>query len=140
MNFQNSGTRSLIWLYTNDAKTEGYRIDIDGVNRYMQYASLPVTASSIIGTFYMSGIRTVEVYAQTLGSTDNLPGNSICWINPSGVSGGIPNLPSQQAYHIMTVYTLSDTYGFQLAFRHDAGAIYLRTKSGGTWSSWRLIG
>lgn len=52
--FQTSGRRSIIWFYTNDAKTEGFRLDIDGNNRFIQYSSLPVSASSIIGTIYMS--------------------------------------------------------------------------------------
>ena len=73
---------------------------------------------------------------QTLGSVDNLPANSVGWVNAAAVSGGIPNLPTQSAYHIMTAYTISNTYGFQLARHYEDGTLWSRTKHNGTWSGW----
>lgn len=48
--FQMYNNRILIWFYTNSQKTEGFRLDFDATNKWMQYAKLPVTAANIVGT------------------------------------------------------------------------------------------
>ena len=65
-----------------------------------------------------------------------LPTNTIGWVNP--VSGNISNLPTQSAYHMMTVFPLS-THGFQIAIRYNADAMYVRTYMDGTWSAWKNL-
>lgn len=65
-----------------------------------------------------------------------LPTNTIGWVNP--VSGNISNLPTQSAYHMITVFPLS-THGFQIAIRYNGDAMYVRTFMDNTWSAWKNL-
>lgn len=65
-----------------------------------------------------------------------LPTNTIGWVN--GTGGNISNLPTQSAYHMITVFPLS-THGFQIAIRYNADAMYVRTFMDDTWSAWKNL-
>ena len=65
-----------------------------------------------------------------------LPTNTIGWVN--GTGGNISNLPTQSAYHMITVFPLS-THGFQIAIRYKGDAMYVRTYMHSTWSAWKNL-
>lgn len=118
--FQNSGTRSLIWLYTNEAKTEGYRIDVDGTNKIIQYSTLPISGSSTIGTVYMrTGWKTLWTGSITASGSATLSGTADLYYvrtaNSAGDSttiGGffLPALGGSNAFYMPIMLGATSTY------------------------------
>lgn len=81
-------------------------------------------------------IKNIGNFGTRYTNVNLLPTNTIGWINPVG--GNISNLPTQSAYHMITVFPLS-THGFQIAIRYNADAMYVRTFMDGTWSAWKNL-
>ena len=91
---------------------------------------------SAMGQEVAARIKNVGNFGTQYTNVNLLPTNTIGWVNP--VSGNISNLPTQSAYHMMTVFPLS-THGFQIAIRYNADAMYVRTFMDGTWSAWKNL-
>lgn len=91
---------------------------------------------SAMGQEVTARIKNVGNFGTKYTNVNLLPTNTIGWINP--VSGNISNLPTQSAYHMITVFSLS-THGFQIAIRYNADAMYVRTFMDNTWSAWKNL-
>lgn len=91
---------------------------------------------SAMGQEVAATIKNAGNFGTRYTNVNLLPTNTIGWINP--VSGNISNLPTQSAYHMITVFPLS-THGFQIAIRYNADAMYVRTFMDNTWSAWKNL-
>ena len=91
---------------------------------------------SAMGQEVTDRIKNAGNFGTKYTNVNLLPTNTIGWVNAIG--SDISNLPTQSAYHMITVFPLS-THGFQIAIRYNGDAMYVRTFIDGTWSAWKNL-
>jgi hypothetical protein len=77
------------------------------------------------------------VYPISTRNWNEIPPNTITWQN--NLNGGDTNAPELNAYHIITVKTVVDTYLAQIAISYAGTSIYVRTREGNTWYPWHRL-
>lgn len=79
-------------------------------------------------------IRWVAHHDLTILDFNDFPDRMIIWGNNQWTSNKPPE--NTNAWHVLTVYTVHYTHGFQLAISYDGRHVYERTIADGTWNAW----
>lgn len=66
---------------------------------------------------------------------NDAPNNKFIWVNNSSLQ----NAPESGAMHVLTLLTVRNSHGFQIAIKFNNSAMYIRTKADNEWKTWRSI-
>ena len=66
---------------------------------------------------------------------NDAPNNKFIWVNNSDLQ----NAPEKGAMHVLTLVTVRNSHGFQIAIKFNNNAMYIRTKADNEWEAWKSI-